>query len=894
MFNSNSTSQNFPLSLNLQALYLDILKRPENRAYNYAYVYKIKGILNISLLKKALYKIISKRTTLNTFFLEIGGIPYQSIQKNRSPNFKIIDGTKFPKKKLEALLEKEVSSYFDIYCPPLYKFILIKKEEDLFYLIAKFHHLIMDGTCLEAAFHELSNAYNEPDIIQLKNLTPLEIQDWLKYENSISNEERETSSEFWKKYLANSNINYSLASPSRGKKDRQLHLICKFYFQLSSSLSRMIKDFSQKYNISIFRILLTTYCALLWRYTKEDDITLSYPLNLRREKFEDLFGYYTGKQPFRVQIYENDSFEELLVKVKESLNLCKIILPYVYTMGKQSLSYSNIEFGKSNFLTNALRLKGLQINRIKHNKSYAISDLAFLYDDATQKIEFDVHFNQEKYDDSFIQEFCNHFRVFLERQLQDPKILISTIPFLTENELHKLLIQWNDTKKDHEENVTIHQLFERQVEKTPDKIAIICDDQAITYQELSTRANKLAHYLREKGVNSDTCVAINCKRSIDLIIGILSILKAGGAYVPLDPSYPKERLRYILEDTKAPLIITESHLIDQLSGIDIDIVALETAQKTLESYPETNLSESSQPHNLAYVIYTSGSTGEPKGVLIEHNSICNRLLWLQDDIKLSQEDIYLHQFSFCFDGAVVSLWWPLVYGTTIIVPSSEGLSDGEYLARIISQKSVSTLFCTPSMMNVLLNYSKLHEVQSINKVILGGETFPKKLFEKLQILKGCKLYNFYGPTECSVMSSYYDATSKMIVTPTVPIGRPVANTYIYILDAFRHPPPVGAVGEIYIGGKGLARGYLNRQTLTEERFIFSPFMNDKGEQIRLYRTGDLGRYLPDGNIEHLGRNDDQVKLRGFRIELKEIESHLVTTSRYKRGNCYSFARFRKR
>ncbi|WP_051908337.1 non-ribosomal peptide synthetase [Candidatus Odyssella acanthamoebae] len=471
-----------------------------------------------------------------------------------------------------------------------------------------------------------------------------------------------------------------------------------------------------------------------------------------------------------------------------------------------------------------------------------------------------------------IKNFFSKLNAFAMGEMQFTEVLN-----LSPDYAKKIVIDWNQTDKEYPQDKTTHQLFEAQADKTPDHTAVVFESASLTYRKLNERANQVAHYLREKGVKPDTLVAIACERSLEMIIGILAILKAGGAYVPIDPNYPQERIQFMLEDTKVQLLLTQAHLINQLPKIETDVVLIDNPL-FLKDYPVSNLEQASQAHHLAYVIYTSGSTGKPKGVMIEHQSICDRLFWWQEYTPLTPQERYLHQFSFSFDGAVVSLWWPLLNGSTVIIPTSQGLSDGEYLINLIEQHQITAFLSTPSMMNILLDQEKIQKAKYIRKIMLAGESFLTSVLIKAHKIKGCQVYNFYGPTESTIIATSYDATRKVIDTPSVPIGTPVANTSVYILDSSLQLVPIGVVGELYVGGVGLARGYLNRPELTAERFIPNPFQTEEekrlGKNARLYKTGDLVRWLKDGNIEYIGRNDFQIKIRGYRIELGEIEKIL--------------------
>jgi len=464
--------------------------------------------------------------------------------------------------------------------------------------------------------------------------------------------------------------------------------------------------------------------------------------------------------------------------------------------------------------------------------------------------------------------------------LQDNYTSIQEIPLLTEAEQHQLLIQWNDTKVQYLDNKVIYQLFEEQVEKTPNNIAVAYEDKRLTYKQLNERANQLAHYLRTLGVKPDVLVALSMDRSLEMIIGILGILKAGGAYVPLDPNYPKERLQFILEDTQAPILLIQSHLktnFETYSGIifkiddDLDIINQES---------NINLDCLTSSHHLAYVIYTSGSTGKPKGVMVEQRNLIE-----STKARLKYYPTSPHNFlllsSISFDSSIAGIFWSLISGGTIVLPENVKNIDVNNILDHIQKYQISHLLCVPSFYKTLLEHQKdCYNIHPLSTVIVAGEKFDDLLINQhKEHLALSSLFNEYGPTETCIWSSVtnlYNARTQY--SNKLTIGHPIANVQMYILDGHMNPVPIGVAGEIYIGGVGLARGYLKRPDLTAVRFIPNPFVSDADDNeplnLRLYRTGDVARYLQDGNIEFLGRIDDQVKIRGFRIELGEIESTL--------------------
>jgi len=457
-----------------------------------------------------------------------------------------------------------------------------------------------------------------------------------------------------------------------------------------------------------------------------------------------------------------------------------------------------------------------------------------------------------------------------------PDTDVLNLAVLPEIERHQILEVFNNTKADYPTDKLIHQLFEEQVARNSDALAVVFEDQQLTYGELNAKANQLAHYLREQGISPDSLVAICVERSLEMIVGLLGILKAGVAYVPLDLTYPAERIAYMLEDANPNVILTQERLLDSLPPSQARVVALDRDWHHIASQATTNLDPclfGLNPTHLAYVIYTSGSTGLPKGVMNEHRGIINRLQWMQKEYQLTPSDRVLQKTSFSFDVSVWEFFWPLMTGAVLIEARPLGHQDTDYLKQIIQDKSITTLHFVPSMLQAFLGKGSSGSCRGLRHIMCSGEELPLILQNHcLEKLPQAKLHNLYGPTEAAIDVTYWNCRFDSNLS-RVPIGRPISNTQIYILDTHQQPVPIGVTGELYIGGAGVARGYLNRPELTAERFIASPFSTEPG--VRLYKTGDLGRWLPDGNIEFLGRNDHQVKMRGFRIELGEIEAQLV-------------------
>jgi amino acid adenylation domain-containing protein len=483
-----------------------------------------------------------------------------------------------------------------------------------------------------------------------------------------------------------------------------------------------------------------------------------------------------------------------------------------------------------------------------------------------------ITFDKRRFDDATIKRILGHLKTLLEGIAEDPNRTLYMLPILTEAERHQVLYEWNDTRVDYPQDKLIHQLFEAQAEQTPDSIALTFEGEQLTYRELNQRANQLAHYLQSIGVGPEVLVGIACQRSLEMVVGLYGILKAGGAYVPIDPTYPAERIAYMLADANVPVLLTQAKLRDSLPTHEARVVCLDTDWDELTAGQDTgNPVCRATLENLAYTIYTSGSTGKPKGVMNTHRGILNRLLWMQDAYQLTDKDSVLQKTPFSFDVSVWEFFWPLMFGARLVVARPEGHKDSDYLVQTIIDQQITTMHFVPSMLRIFLMAKDVEKCDSLRQVICSGEALPLDLQNRFFAHLDAELHNLYGPTEAAVDVTYWRCQRESEIG-TVPIGRPVANTRMYILDSSLQPVPVGVSGELYIGGVQVARGYLNRPELTAEKFIPDPF--SENPEARLYKTGDSARYLLDGNIEYLGRLDFQVKIRGNRIELGEIESVL--------------------
>ncbi len=652
-------------------------------------------------------------------------------------------------------------------------------------------------------------------------------------------------------------------------------------FKITSRIYKELQSLAESENTNITVILLVVLQILLYRYTQEEDIVIGLETQRNDILDSDIVGI-SNVQPLRLGIQGWESSRDLFVKTQEVWEnaLKHSEYPSSLLPGKVQVAFVYQELQK---LTNVEKLfnepsscnySEILLQRAEFDLSL---EILALDDSAVCNLKY----NSDLFDSSEISRFMGHFQNLLTAIIVNSQTPVTKLSLLSNEEREQLIFSWNDTKTDYNLSLCLHEIFEAQVAKNGNAVAVKFADTQLTYSELNSRANQLAYYLQYLGIQPDDLVGICVERSLDMVVGLLGILKAGGAYVPIDPDYPQERIAYMLEDSQVSVLLTQSKLIESLfceeRGLR-KLICLDTDWEKIASTNDTNPKSLVKPENLAYVIYTSGSTGKPKGVMNSHRGICNRLLWMQETYSLKFDDSVLQKTPFSFDVSVWEFFWTLTTGARLVMALPGGHRDSIYLANIISSENITTLHFVPSMLHVFLeNKSLPQQCQSLRRVICSGEALSMDLQERFFTRLNCELHNLYGPTEAAIDVTFWQCqpqsksqSSHQYKYHTVPIGRPIANTQIYVLDKYLQPVPIGVAGELYIGGIGVARGYFNRLDLTSERFTDNPFTEG-----RMYKTGDVARFLADGNIEYIGRCDHQVKLRGFRIELGEIEAILV-------------------
>jgi amino acid adenylation domain-containing protein len=874
-----------PISFAQQRLWFLNQLDPKSPVYNEPRVIRITGLLDVEALEKTLNHIIERHEVLRTTVVLVDGNPMQQIADRRTIELPVVDlrthNVQDRDTEAHRLIDETIRRPFDLSNDLMLRVLVLRLADHQHILVVVKHHIASDGWSSGIFWREVATlyaAYTSGQTAELPEL-PVQYADYAEWQREwLQGDVLETQLSYWRKQLDNLT---TLRLPT----DRPRPAIQSFQgarqaLVLSNDLSQALKALSRKEGVTLFMTLLAAFQALLYRYTGQEDITVgSLIAGRNRSEIEGLIGFFVNTLVLRTDVSGNLTFKELLERVRgvcvgayshQDLPFEKLVEELQPERNLNSNPLFQVVFQLNSGPRTVLTLTGIKVEDMESDSGISKFDLSMAMADNGEEIIGRLQYNTDLFDSSTIERMLDHFKTLLEGIAADPEPRISELPLLTEPEKHRLLVEWNDTKAGYPKDKCIHRLFEEQVERTPEAIAIVFEDQQLTYQQLNARANQLAHYLQKLGVGPEVLVGICIERSIEMVVGLLGVLKAGGAYVPLDPTYPKERLGFMLDDSKVFVLLTQEKLKAETShsvAVYLDRNWQEIARESVRN-PESAVSA----ENLAYVIYTSGSTGAPKGVVITHQALCNHMLWMQSTYPLFDTDCVLQKTPFSFDASVWEFYAPLLVGAKLVLAPPDAHHDIGHLVTLIAGQQVTTLQLVPSMLRLLLEEEGFENCQSLKRVFCGGEALPSDLPARFFSRIDAGLYNLYGPTEATIDATCGVCRCGTTNGASVPIGRPIANTQLYVLDDYLRPVPLGIAGELYIGGEGLARGYLNRPGLTADRFVSNPFSDKPGS--RLYRTGDLARYLADGNIEFLGRVDDQVKIRGYRIELGEIEAVL--------------------
>ena len=867
-----------------------ILDRLEENSplYNVPLAFRLSGACDIHALTRSLNEIIRRHEVLRTNFALIDGLPVQRVVPELTLDLPVVDLENLSDEergfKVDMLVNAEARRPFDLLQEALLRASLFRLGLEEHLLIVVMHHIVTDGWSMGVFLRELAILYGAYSKRKPSPLPDLSIQylDFAVWQREwLQGEVLATQLAYWREQLAG--IPPVLELPAdRPRPPLQSYRGALHPVTIPRPLSDGLKSVGRREGATLFMTLLTAFTALLHRYTGQEDIVVGSPIaNRNRVEIEGLIGFFANTLVLRADLSENPSFPELLKRIRKTCleAYSHQDLPFEKLVEElqpeRSLSHGplfQVMFVLQNSPGMMKKLGELQINRLDLRTGSAKFDLTLNLKEGAEGVNGWFEYSTDLFDAATIERMAGQFRTLLEGIVAEPDVHLSDLPLLTGAERHQLLVEWNDTKIDYP-RACIHEIFEAQAERTPEAVAVVFEDQQLTYQELDERANRLAHYLIKLGVGPEVIVGICVERSLEMIEGLLGILKAGGAYLPLDPAYPKERVAFMLVDSKALILVTQENLRDKLPETGVVTICIDRNYAAIASIlPENpvsvSLSAQPQPHNLAYVIYTSGSTGKPKGVQVPHVCAVNFLASMSRTPGLSDRDVLVAVTTISFDISVLELFLPLSVGAMILLVGREAASDGTRVMAALAASGGTVLQATPVTWRLLIA-AGWHGAEGF-KALCGGEPFPRDLLDEL-LRRKVRVWNMYGPTESTVWSSCCELTDSLT---TISIGRPIANTRIYILDPNLQPVPVGVSGELYIGGDGVTRGYLYRPEQTRENFISDPFTGEP--DVRIYKTGDLARYLPDGRIEVLGRIDHQVKIRGYRIELGEIEVVLAS------------------
>ena len=876
-----------PLSYAQQRLWFLNQLEPDSPSYNFPVVIRLTGQLNLKAVEHGFNEVVRRHEVLRTTFCSIDGKPYQIIAPSLHIPLDIlsIDSASEDEQEssLRRLATEEGNRPFDIARGPLMRTTMYRLAEDEHVLVLTMHHIIADGWSFPVLMKELVTFYQAYVEGRPASSPPLAIQyaDFAQWQhNWLQGSVHETQLAYWKRQLDGSLPVLELPL-DRPRPTVQSYRGKRYVVDFSPELSVALQALSRKQGVTLFMTLLACFQILLARYSGQTDIIIGTPVaNRTRSELESLIGFFVNMLVLRVDLSGNPRFTDLLKRVREivlgaqahqDLPFEKLVDALQPTRALSHSPLFQVIFVLHSLPPQTLELPGLRIHMPEMDPETAKFDLSLDIFPDPDKMTGWFEYNADLFDEQTIARMAQHFVLLLETIVAAPDSYLEAMPSLIATDREQVVERWNATERTYPTWLTMPELISAQAAASPTVVAVRADEGTLTYGELSARANQLAQALRAQGVGPECLVGIAMERSLDLVISLLGIWQAGAAYVPLDPTYPAERLAYMLADSQAAVLVTHRDQVARL-GFSGPTLCLDRDKALLSNYPAAPPPGSFCEHQLAYVIYTSGSTGQPKGAGNTHAGLRNRLQWMQEAYSLTPDDRVLQKTPISFDVSVWEFFWPLMVGAELVLAAPDEHKEPNLLIERIRRTGVTILHFVPPMLQAFLESSGVETCRTLRRIICSGEALPATIPPRVQTqLPGVALHNLYGPTEAAIDVTAW--TCPMPPAETVPIGCPIANIRIYVLDAAGHPVPIGVPGELYIGGVGVGRGYHRRPALTADRFVPNPFSAQPGQ--RLYRTGDRVRYRVDGTIEYLGRLDQQVKIRGFRIELGEIEAMLL-------------------
>jgi aspartate racemase len=874
-----------PLSFAQQRLwFLDRLV-PGNAVYNESSAVELGGAIDVAALERALNEIVRRHEALRTSFPEVDGKPVQAVSPSLLLKLPLIDLSELLCEQREAearrLTLEEAVSAFDLARGPLIRARLLRLGQDRYTLLLTMHHVVCDEWSGRVLARELTAHYEAFASGRRTSLPELPVQyaDFAVWQRErLQGATLEKLLKYWKEQLADLPM-------LRLPRDRPRPPVPSYtgrrrFLHIPQSLHASLKALSLQEGVTMFMTLLAAFSVLLHRYSEQDDIAVGVPVaNRNWKELEGLIGFFVNVLVMRTDLSGDPSFREALARVRSTA-----LAAYEH----QDLPFEKLVeelHPDRDPARNPLFEVIFQLFSPEPDDRGADPDESPTNEVETGTTKFDLRcdlvetadgirgfleYSTDLLDDETIDAMAGHFEILLRSIVTAPSKPISHLDLLTGRERHQLLQEWNRTATEYPRHRCVHSLFEQQSAATPGRVAVVSDEGALTYADLNRRANRLAHYLRRSGLRPGSMVGISIPRSLDTIAGLLAILKAGGAYLPLDATYPRERIAFLVADAECPIVLTRGGELAWLAETGVRLLALDDTDAELAAESTADPENRNRPEDPVYVMHTSGSTGQPKGVVVPHRAIV-RLVKNTNFFDVRENDVFLQFGPLSFDASTFEIWGALLNGARVAL-HAPGLPSIEELADTIERHGVTTTFLTASLFNQVVD-AHVDKLRSVRQLLAGGDVLsPRHVQRCLDALPSCRVINGYGPTENTTFTCTFAMQHGDRLAGSVPIGTPIANTRVYVLDPHMQPVPVGVPGELYAGGDGLGLSYLNSPQLTLERFVPDPF-GAPGE--RLYRTGDLVRYRRSGDIEFLGRMDMQVKVRGFRVELGEIEAVLA-------------------
>jgi surfactin family lipopeptide synthetase C len=880
----------YPLSPAQQGILFHSLYQPESGVYFGQLLCVLRGALNVSAFRNSWQKVVDRHPILRTCFLWKNlKEPVQAVRKQAALSWQQMDwrslSASAQQQQLETFLKADREQGFDLTSAPLIRIALAQLETDTFQFVLSHHHLVLDGWSLAIVLKEVFAFYQakcQGEELHLKRPRPY--RDYIAW---LHQQDLSAAESFWRQTLkgfANPTAiaRGNIAAGNRLENSGEQQVI------FSATATAALQSAARQHQLTLNTLVQAAWALLLSRYSGEEDVVFGTVVSGRPPELmgaESVVGLFVNPLPVRVKIDPQDFILSCLKQLQAQQVEARQYeySPLVEVQGWSEVPRSLPLFESlvvfENYPSDASlqeKIHNLKVENIRswETTNYPLTVMAMPGAELTLKIIFDP----SCFEDSAIARMLAHLQTLLEEMTLNPERKLSELSLLSAAERQQILVQWNDTQADYPKNSSIHELFAAQTKRTPDAVAAICENEQLTYRELNAKANQIAHYLQTIGVKPEVLVGICCWRSLEMLVAILGILKVGAAYVPVDPAYPQERRSFMLADAKVPVLLTQKNLLQTLPEHSAKVVCIDAEWQEISRQSDRNPAVKVEADRLAYVLYTSGSTGTPKGVLGTHRGTVNRCFW--NPYPFIEQDICCQKTSLNFVDSVWEIFAPLLHGLPTVIIRDRAVKDINQFLQTLSKQNVTRLVLVPSLLRAILDsFPDLdRRLPQLKYWICSGETLPVELCQQFRSQMPQRvLINLYGSSEVAADVTWYDATHCV---EKVPIGRPIANTQIYLLDRNLQPVPIGIPGEIYVGGDGLAQGYLNRPDLTSEKFISHPFGQEKLDflgnyhQKVFYKTGDIGCYLPDGNIEFLGRGDCQVKIRGFRIELGEIEAAL--------------------